>query len=86
VEGGVNRAGFRDVFAATPFTRSLGGGSVATGLLLVAPTFGYAFGALTFGRIIRPACRTRVMGPLVIACSALSRAHSHWNRILAESA
>ena len=55
---------------AAPLARSLGGGPVATGLLLAAPAFGYTFGALAFGRALKPAARERLTGPLAIACSA----------------
>jgi predicted MFS family arabinose efflux permease len=56
---------------AAPYARSLGGGAVTTGLLLAAPALGYTFGALAFGRMVDPAHRERLMGPLAIGCSAL---------------
>ena len=55
---------------AAPFARDLGGGAVATGLLLAAPAAGYSIGAVTFSRL-DPDRRTRLMGPLAVACCAI---------------
>ena len=54
---------------AAPYARSLGGGAVTTGLLLATPALGYTFGALAFGRMVEPARRTRLIGPLATGCS-----------------
>jgi MFS family permease len=56
---------------ATPYARSLGGGAITVGLLLAFPAFGYTVGALAFGRLAGTRRRTRLMGPLATACSAL---------------
>lgn len=55
---------------AAPFARELGGGAVATGLLLAAPAAGYAVGAMAFSSLPDPARRSRLMSPLAIACCA----------------
>jgi MFS family permease len=54
---------------AAPYARSLGGGAVTTGVLLATPALGYTFGALAFGRMVEPARRARLMGPLATGCS-----------------
>lgn len=52
---------------AAPFARSLGGGAVATGLLLAFPAAGSAIGAVAVNAV-SPAGRARMMRPL--ACAA----------------
>jgi MFS family permease len=55
----------------TPLARSLGGGAVSVGVILAAQAFGETGGALVFSRLVQPATRLRLMGPLAIATSAL---------------
>jgi len=57
---------------AVPYTRELGGGPVAAGLMLAAAPFGSAVGGLAFGRLVAPARRLRLMAPLaVLSCAVL---------------
>src|SRR5437660_1537453 len=56
---------------AAPLARELGGGALATGLLLAAPAAGYSVSALAFSRLTDPPLRARLMGPLAIACCAV---------------
>lgn len=56
---------------AAPFARMLGGGAMATGLLLASQPFGYTLGALAFGRMVKPAFRRKLMPPLAILCCAI---------------
>jgi MFS family permease len=55
---------------AAPLAHSLGGGTVATGLILTAGALGPSVGAVAFTRLVRPAVRTTLMRPLAIACCA----------------
>ena len=58
---------------AAPLAHSLGGADVAAGLILAAGALGAAVGALGFSRLVRPAQRLRLMGPLAVAaCGSLS--------------
>jgi MFS family permease len=57
---------------AAPLARSLGGGAAAVGAILAAQVFGEVVGMLAFGRLVRPAARLRLMGPLAVAgCAVL---------------
>jgi hypothetical protein len=57
---------------AAPLGHSLGGGSATVGLLLAFEVLGASIGSLAFGRLVSPARRLRVMGPLaVVACAVL---------------
>ncbi len=56
---------------AVPLARSLGGGSVAVGLILAAEPFGAMLGSLAFSRLVTPPRRLRWMGPLATAASAV---------------
>jgi MFS family permease len=57
---------------AVPYTRELGGGAVAVGLMLAAAPLGSAVGGLAFGRLVAPARRLRLMAPLAfLACAVL---------------
>jgi MFS family permease len=55
---------------AAPLAHSLGGGTLATGLILTAAALGPSVGAVAFTRLVRPAVRTTLMRPLAIACCA----------------
>jgi len=55
---------------AAPLAHSLGGGTLATGMILTAAALGPSVGAVAFTRLVRPAVRTRLMRPLAIACCA----------------
>jgi len=55
---------------AAPFSRALGGGAVATGLLLAAPAVGYAAAAAGYRRIAQPR-REALMRPLAFTCCAI---------------
>ena len=57
---------------AVPYTRELGGGPVAAGIVLAAAPFGSAVGGLAFGRLVAPARRLRLMAPLAfLSCAVL---------------
>jgi MFS family permease len=56
---------------AVPYARELGGGAVAAGLLLAAAPFGSALGGLAFGRLVAPARRLRLMGPLAVVATGV---------------
>ena len=57
---------------AVPYAALLGGDSTAAGLLLAAIPCGAAFGAIAFSRLVRPARRLALMGPLaVVTCAPL---------------
>jgi hypothetical protein len=55
---------------AAPLAHSLGGGTLAAGLILTAGALGPSAGAVAFTRLVRPAVRIAVMRPLAIACCA----------------
>ena len=55
---------------AAPLAHSLGGGTLAAGLILTAGALGPSAGAVAFTRLVRPAARIAVMRPLAIACCA----------------
>jgi hypothetical protein len=56
---------------AAPLASSLGGGAAEVGALLAAQAFGETAGMLAFGRLVPPAARRRLMGPLAIATCAV---------------
>ena len=56
---------------AVPYARELGGGATAAGLLLAAAPFGSALGGLAFGRLVAPARRLRLMGPLAVVATGV---------------
>jgi len=57
---------------AAPLARSLGGGSVALGLVLAAGAFGAMAGSVAFSRLVSPERRLRWTAPLAIAsCGVL---------------
>ena len=57
---------------AAPLAHALGGGSVSVGLILASNSLGQTAGALTFSRMVAPATRLRLMGPLATsACAVL---------------
>jgi hypothetical protein len=56
---------------AAPLAGSLGGGAAEVGALLAAQAFGETAGMLAFGRLVPPASRLRLMGPLAIATCAV---------------
>jgi len=57
---------------AVPYAHTLGGGPLATGLLLAAMPAGLVLGAFLLGRVIRPADRLRPMGWLaMLSCAPL---------------
>lgn len=56
---------------ATPLASSLGRGAGAVGAILAAQVFGETAGMLVFGRLVRPAARLRLMGPLAVATCAV---------------
>ncbi|HTT54480.1 MAG TPA: MFS transporter [Streptosporangiaceae bacterium] len=56
---------------AAPLAHSLGGGAVATGLILAAGAFGASLGAVLFSRLVRPRRRLRWMSPLAIGSCAM---------------
>jgi MFS family permease len=64
---------FVDIYEgiAAPLARSLGGGAVATGLILASGALGASVGAVMFSRMAGPATRLRLMGPLAIAACAV---------------
>jgi hypothetical protein len=55
---------------AAPLAHSLGGGALATGLILAAGALGPSLGAVAFTRLVRPPARAVLMRPLAIACCA----------------
>lgn len=58
---------------AAPLAATLGGGAVAVGLILAAGAMGTSVGAIGFGRLVSPAGRQRLIGPLAIAsCGVLT--------------
>ncbi len=56
---------------AAPLATSLGGGSVAVGLLLAATALGASIGAVTFSRLVEPGHRQAWMRPLAVAASGV---------------
>jgi MFS family permease len=56
---------------AAPLASSLGGGAAEVGVILAAEAFGETVGMLVFGRLVTPAARLRLMGPLAIATCAV---------------
>jgi MFS family permease len=57
---------------AAPYAASLGGGPVAVGLLLAANPLGAALGIVLLTRLVPPAARNRLLGPLaVLSCVPL---------------
>jgi MFS family permease len=66
-------AAFLDVYegVAVPLAAGLGGGAVAVGLILASGSLGAAAGATGFSRLVPPATRVRLMGPLAIASCAV---------------
>jgi MFS family permease len=55
---------------AAPLARSLGGGAMATGLLLAFPAAGACVGALAFSRLLDQGSQARLKGPLAVSCCA----------------
>lgn len=55
---------------AVPYAEQIGGGAVAAGLLLAAMPAGTAIGMLVLGRLVRPATRLRLLGPMAVAACA----------------
>jgi len=57
---------------AAPYTASLGGGSIATGLVLASTVFSTSIAIPLFTRFVRPRQRNNWMGPLaVLTCGTL---------------
>jgi MFS family permease len=57
---------------AAPYAKNLGGGSIATGLVLASTALSTTIATPLFTRFIRPRQRINLMGPLaVLTCSAL---------------
>ncbi len=57
---------------AAPLGASFGGGALTVGAILAAQALGETVGMLAFGRLVRPATRLRLMGPLAVAtCGVL---------------
>jgi MFS family permease len=56
---------------SAPLAASLGGGSVAVGIILAAGALGSAAGAVTVSRFISPARRLRWMAPLAVGSCAV---------------
>src|SRR4051794_672413 len=52
---------------AAPYAPPLGGGAVAVGLLLAATPLGAALGIVLLARLVPPARRARLLGPLAVA-------------------
>ncbi len=52
---------------AAPYAAALGGGPVAVGLLLAANPLGAALGIVVIARLVPPARRDRLLGPLAVA-------------------
>ena len=55
---------------AAPYAARLGGGPVATGLVLMSTTLATAIGTPVFSRLVRPPRRLTLMGPLAMATCA----------------
>lgn len=55
---------------AAPLARTLGGGAIATGMLLAFPAAGYMIGAVTFSGLLDSAAQARLQGPLAVTCCA----------------
>lgn len=57
---------------AAPYADQIGSGPAGVGILLAAAPCGTVVGALAYSRLVRPAQRLRLMGPLaVLACAPL---------------
>ena len=56
---------------AAPLAKSLGGGATAVGVILASQVFGETLGAIGFSRLVRPATRLRLIGPLGIAACGM---------------
>jgi MFS family permease len=56
---------------AAPLAARAGGGATTIGVILAAQVFGETVGMLVFGRLVRPAARLRLMGPLAVAACAV---------------
>jgi MFS family permease len=56
---------------AVPYTAQLGGGAAAAGLVFAAGPAGTVIGSVAFTRLVEPARRLRLMGPLAIGCCAV---------------
>ena len=57
---------------AAPYTRELGGGPIATGLVLASTVFATTIATPLFSRFVRPRQRLALMGPLaVLTCATL---------------
>jgi len=56
---------------SAPLAASLGGGPVTVGLILAAAALGASVGALSFSRLVSPASRRRLTGPLSVAACAI---------------
>lgn len=56
---------------SAPLAASLGGGPVTVGLILAAAALGASVGALSFSRLVSPARRGRLTGPLSVAACAV---------------
>jgi MFS family permease len=55
---------------AAPYARGLGGGPIATGLVLASTVFATAIATPLFTRFVRPRQRLAMMGPLAVLTSA----------------
>jgi predicted MFS family arabinose efflux permease len=55
----------------TPLARTLGGGATIVGVILAAQALGQVVGAIMFSRLVAPAVRLRLMGPLAVATPAV---------------
>ncbi len=51
---------------AAPYAAKLGGGSIATGLVLASTAFSTAIATPLFTRFVRPRRRIDLMGPLAV--------------------
>jgi MFS family permease len=57
---------------AAPYVQRLGGGPIATGLVIASTALGTMVGLPLFSRFVRPRRRTDLMGPLaILTCGAL---------------
>ncbi len=57
---------------AAPYARSLGGGTMAVGLLMAAMPVGTVISAVVLGRLVKPSHRLRMMGWLaILSCAPL---------------
>src|SRR5207237_6503246 len=57
---------------AAPYARALGGGSIATGLVLASTALSTTIATPLFTRFVRPRQRINLMGPLaVLTCATL---------------